>query len=695
MRVSFTGTKLHKIFVEKNKYIESEYNEYIRVNSQDGKRNRALEWIYLVRLNLAYFILNRRTSNYFNENNQEKLPYLEGSESEAFQRKAAIHLARDLLAYDVISFDIFDTLILRPFAKPADLFMVIGNKLGIMNFYNIRSQAEQDARMVSKSRFKTTEITIYDIYRKVAERTGIDVEKGIKAEFETELEFCFANPYMFRVFKLLKDKGKQIIITSDMYYPHDMMDKLLSSCGYSGYDKLYISCDYFCNKHSGELYKNILHDFPGKMIAHVGDNYNSDINSAKTAGLYPFFYKSCHAIGNPYRADGMSSLIGSFYAGIVNTHLHNGNSIYNPYYEYGFIYGGLYVLGYCNWIHKKAKAENIDKILFLSRDGYIYQKVFNILFDDIPNEYVYWSRIANIKATAENNRAEFLKRTIYNKAHLPNQVTLGNVLKSISLEHLVCKLAEYGLMEQNILVPELIDKMGELFINNWDTIVETYRKETEQYKKLFCGIVSECKRIAVIDVGWFGTGVLGIKNLIEKKWKMECEVKCYVAALATSDPTYISNEMMNEEVEPYMFSHEYNKNLYDTHVYSNKGANCSLFELFTQANHPSFAGINGNGFFNFDISEVNNYEINTDIHKGILDFGKIYTRFTKKNRYLLNISGHDAYIPFQFVIRNIKLISKVFDRYSFGFAAGASKSEQKSATIGDMLRQKGLVEKEI
>lgn len=34
MRVSFAGTKLHKVFVERNKYVEQEYHNYIQVNSK-------------------------------------------------------------------------------------------------------------------------------------------------------------------------------------------------------------------------------------------------------------------------------------------------------------------------------------------------------------------------------------------------------------------------------------------------------------------------------------------------------------------------------------------------------------------------------------------------------------------------------------------------------------------------------------
>ena len=62
---------------------------------------------------------------------------------------------------------------------------------------------------------------------------------------------------------------------------------------------------------------------------------------------------------------------------------------YSPSYEYGFVYGGIYILGYCNWIHKKVKRQGIDKIIFLSRDGEIYKRVYSMMFPEENNfEYL-------------------------------------------------------------------------------------------------------------------------------------------------------------------------------------------------------------------------------------------------------------------------------------------------------------------
>lgn len=81
-----------------------------------------------------------------------------------------------LITYDVISFDIFDTLVLRPFDNPKSVFMLIGQKLGVLGFRNIRINAEKEARDIKEAEFRNREINIYDIYNIIAVKTGIDVE---------------------------------------------------------------------------------------------------------------------------------------------------------------------------------------------------------------------------------------------------------------------------------------------------------------------------------------------------------------------------------------------------------------------------------------------------------------------------------------------------------------------------------------
>ncbi len=366
--------KLHYFLVIKNPNIKNEYESL----------KKASVW-NIIKLNWHYRILKRTSPLYKNNAKRINAPFTGGSESEAFSRIPAEEFVKKLSSFDVISFDIFDTLLLRPLRSPADLFTIIGKRLKIDNFKEFRTAAEAEARIESLKKNKHSEINIYDIYKKLAQKIDIDIDNCVQEELLAERQFCFSNPYMKKVFDRLKEMGKTIIITSDMYIPNVEMKKLLECCDYTGYHKLYVSCDLGINKSQGGLYSFIKKEHADARIIHVGDNYSSDINSASKAKIASVYYKNCHEIGNPYRKEDIIEPIGSLYSGIVNTHLHSGEKTYSEDYEYGFIYLGL------NAVLSKEKSN----IKAETKQG----------IDDFVNKYLHFSKNDNYLRNISPNDA--------------------------------------------------------------------------------------------------------------------------------------------------------------------------------------------------------------------------------------------------------------------------------------------------
>lgn len=681
--------KLYYYFAEKNWGVRQEYGPYVDANQDDhAKHPWRYRWL-LVRLNWHYRILRRTDTLCYTKPRATKsrLPYLDGAESEISDRYDAIHFAHDLLQYDVVSFDIFDTLILRPFAKPNALFMIVGKRLNIMEFHSIRTDAEKQAREMAAITKGNREVTIFDIYDLIEQRTGLPKETGVQAEIQAEFDYCFANPYMQKVYRLLKEQEKKIVITSDMYLPMEIMEQLLSRNGYAGYERLYVSCDYGCSKSSKSLYQYVKRDFEGQKIIHVGDNSFSDIKCAEESGITAYYYKNVHEIGAPYRADGMSALIDSAYAGVVNTHLHNSTEVYSPYYEYGFLYGGLYVFGFCNWIQCKAKKERIEKILFLARDGAIYQKVYRKYFGEVPDEYFLWSRIANTKYTLKKNRGDFLKRIVRDRSYSVNKSSISSVLMSLNLKLLEKYLPDYGLAPDTLVVPETVNTFEKLFIEHWEESSNVFETEKLALREYLCAKIGSAKSVAIIDVGWFGSGPMGLKYLIEDEFGLDCKVHCWQAAARSPMHAGGMLALMDDTIEPYIFSEMYNRNHFDTHKNSNHGLNNIFFEMFTQDTTPSYSGMTETENFVFDIPEVENYQVVREIHSGILSFCELYFNRFQKDPFVFNISGYDAYCPFRMIIRDSKFIKTYFSDLTFSRGVSGDYSNQRTETLGEIFEQ--------
>lgn len=714
--------KVYDYLVRRNKNVQYEYERYVMEHTLEHYENRTKHWKILwklikhYRINkskepLLYFDTGNKNISVERDLTKQKIAvekknqpvvrkektdlekFLSGPESEISNRPKPFQFAIGLQKYDVVSFDIFDTLLLRPFASPVDLFDIVGKRLNypeiFIGYKKARREAEREARDELEKKLGTREINIYEIYEQLEKKIGIDREEGIKTELQVEEDYLYANPYMKIVFNILKSQGKTIILTSDMYIPGEKMEKLLEKCGYTGYEKLYVSCDYRCNKLSGELYRRVRADFPDKKIIHIGDNFKSDIQSAKNVGFDVSYYKNVNEIGQQFRGQWMSALTGSAYSGLINAYIHNGLNQFPFFYEYGFIYGGLYVFGFCNWIEKRAKEEGIDKLIFLSRDGDIYQKVYNEYFGKVSNDYIFWSRFANLKYMVKYNQDAFFERVIKQKVFGTLDVELSSILGMFHLPITEEELKKYGLFHNSLVSRYNMEAIKHCISDHWDKILHAYDEEKELVKEEVRTIIGDARRIAVIDVGWTASGPMGFKHFVEQNISADLDVRCWMAGGAGQYGTASSilPDYLDDTVEAYLFSPMHNKRNEQIHVTENVAVtNNAVFELFTQTQYPSFRGRTGQGAYEFDIPETENYQVIAQVHKGILDFCNLYHNIFSKDIYLYNISGWDAYRPFTNLAFHKRYFENNFCDIVNGYGLSGDNNKQHIETIGERMK---------
>ncbi|MCD8025876.1 MAG: HAD-IA family hydrolase, partial [Clostridiales bacterium] len=514
-------------FLMKNRFMLEGYYKY-----EDADKSFLRKSVYLLSLYGTSLINCRdKTRPYVYERKKYAIrPCTTAPESSfAFAKRQSYTLmAKKFLVNDVVSFDIFDTLILRPFDNPKSVFFILGELNKCPGFKRYRELSEKLARREAFENTGSYEVTLRDIYEKMNRFVVLDIEKAMQYEIETEINLCFANPYMKQVFLEAKNLGKTIIAVSDMYLPKEVIEKMLLKCGYEGIDEIIVSNEYGKGKRSGELYEIVKEKYgEEKSYIHIGDNFVSDNRSAKRCGITAVWYKNVNARGNSHRAFDMTSLVGSAYRGIVNAKLQNGSREYSQFYEFGYTYAGFLVLGYCSYIHEYSKNNGIEKILFLSRDGYILKDVYDKLYPDESTEYVYWSRSAATKLTIKRFRNELLLR--YIKYKIPRQMTISQILKAMDLTQMQSFLDESGITEDTVLTNENYEDIVKVFIDNWDVAVKQYERSSLAAKQYYSEALDGCKNAVIVDIGWAASGFSALRYLIEDEWQLGCRVSGLVA----------------------------------------------------------------------------------------------------------------------------------------------------------------------
>lgn len=295
--------------------------------------------------------------------------------------------------YGTVSFDVFDTLLLRPYVKPTDMFQHMEIHFSKLGFAKERIRAERVAR--SK---EFEEVTLDEIYNEID-----DNFKDLKeSELSFEKQILQPNPEMRSVFNRVKDSGKRIILLSDMYLSSQSISEILTKNGYDGYEKLYMSCEYRKSKHYGELFSHVIDEMniDVKDFVHIGDNYVSDVRAPLSIGIKAVkyskvidrYFKSHNREYKYYKRK--KNLERSMIVAMDAIHWINAPDKNNFWYEFGYRYGGPVNAAFATFIEENAEKDGV--LLFIARDGYNSQKAYRILYGDIANHYVYAMRTFNI-----------------------------------------------------------------------------------------------------------------------------------------------------------------------------------------------------------------------------------------------------------------------------------------------------------
>ena len=637
---------------------------YKRYRGEKKGIQRAYAWIYLIKLNAEYYIMHNESLQVTIESQFDEHIILPAcAESAIAREKDPDSFVNDIEKYDIISFDVFDTLILRTMDKPMDVFYLLQHKYHYPNFKQLRIEAEQKARIERSKNNSDCEVTLYEIWSCLEKMTGINAIEGMNDEIEAEKSVCYANPYFLNVIQLLMKKGKRIIITSDMYLEATQIEDILSTAGYPKFDHYFVSCSERKSKCEGDLY-SFIKKVCGKnnTYAHIGDNEYSDVINAEKQGFHPVLYTNVHTKADKYRTQDLSPVVRSIYKGIVNGYLNNGLTERSVNYEFGFVYGGLFVLGFCQFIHNYVISHAIDKIFFLARDGEILIKAYKYLFPDeaAKCEYVLWSRLASTKMCANTYKNHYIQRMIFHKVN--QNYSFSEILHTMEIDDMIDELEKFteGKLTADVKLTKSNEDLFLEFIDHyWKKICNHYQQELEEGREYYKNKIGSAARIATIDVGWVGSGPLTLKHLIEDIWGFTCQVTGIVAGTCSSSSPDIETteiEFATGDLVSYLFSSCINRDIWKIHDAA-KGHNM-IIELLLASTELSFRGFikksSGEYSFNHKRENINSCEI----QRGILDFIKIYHAHPLN---MIQISGRDAMAPILLLYRNEQLIAKLLE----------------------------------
>lgn len=202
-------------------------------------------------------------------------------------------ILQEIKKYDVISFNIYDTLILRNTLFPQDIFKLLANiadeQYGVKDFNFIRINMEAEARNRTVQTDGTKEdISLDRIYQEIsAHYPDIPTEQLKEAEINLELQYCRVNPLVKSIYDAAVIAEKKVFLIADTVFPENIVASILNKCGCQNWSGLYLSGEAEKAKSTGSLYRRII-EVEGVDVhswLHIGENPHSDMNIPRSMGI--------------------------------------------------------------------------------------------------------------------------------------------------------------------------------------------------------------------------------------------------------------------------------------------------------------------------------------------------------------------------------------------------------------------------
>lgn len=585
--------------------------------------------------------------------------------------------------HDWISFDVYDTAILRNVLFPDDLFEIAERQNSVSNFKKIRIQAEEQAR----SRSNREDISFQEIYQVINEKLGFELSKALKeTELTLEREFSIANPFILKVYQYAVSRNKKVIFISDMYLPKSFISGLLVDNGYDQFEHVFVSSEVGLSKATMNMYgyvKEKLQLDECSSILHIGDNIVSDYKCAMKSGFSAYYYRSVReraGIEKRYSLD--MSIIKAIQINYCYT-----TEECDYWQTFAITKLSALYFGFTLWLAKNLIGK--DNAYFLSRDGYlpykIYEKLSKVMGNLPEARYLYASRrIYQFPNFLNMDKDEVLDIITKANDQLGQILTLGEIFDNLGLERnkYVDRIKEYGFDSYAVSISseKIREKVKKVLLSLLDDIEPLLKQERDlliEYLKQ--NDVYRYSQLNIVDVGWRGSVHKAIQDITG------IPVEGYY--LGTAFNVY---DDIRSSVHGYLFQlgkpYTEEKKIMD---------NVMMYEFIFSAPHGTLIGFAANGQRIEPVlkeDDANTSQCIDIMHKAVLF---ISDRFLKYYKYIDKIDATEAVFEYQQFIEEKKYDDLVqFNRLSLSVGIGDSPHYQRFVTtvsIEDYMKNKKKV----
>ena len=421
-----------------------------------------------------------------------------------------------------ISFDLYETLVIRPFYRSTDVQYLVGKHISeiynidVDKFYKDRLKAERLASAEYPAGSSLREV--YENMKKLGYddatlKTALDYEIFLETNFIYEIGLTAS------ILERLSNFAPAILVT-DTLLPAEEIDKILRKTNLIEYFKaVYVSSEMGANKYGGKLFDSLVKDY--NILLHIDNSVTNALQAwlRKIPAVLVDFERSTSYEKSVYMNGSLPLEVKTIVSGAMRAArlkfcTHPSNHL-SP--EYGLCLLGTNVSGpvfylYTLWLLNEAIKDKIDKLFFFSRDGHIIYKIAEIICDKLKERsipcpelrYLYVSRRAVYPAAIYSENAKIILNIM-----LESPSNRASLLKFFELDELLDTTQSKSVIVEKISShEEYLKKLLDVSSRERQKLLTYLEQE---------GFLPEQYRIGVVDIGWAGSIQWAISSILERE----------------------------------------------------------------------------------------------------------------------------------------------------------------------------------
>ncbi|SDO53587.1 Predicted hydrolase, HAD superfamily [Methylobacterium phyllostachyos] len=310
----------------------------------------------------------------------------------------ALQALRDV---DLVSFDLFDTLVCRPARRPDAVLKLVEHRIAMEEGRPIPLFAERRAaeNRVRARRHHQGDVDLSEIYAELAASGPIPRDVVARAHaLEKRIDLGALRPRteVIAVLRAAHEGGKRIVLMTDTYYEEADIRGILREVGIADlFAAVYVSNAIGARKDRGDLWAHVeaVEGVPRTRWLHVGDNEHSDIQAACDRNIrYLHVAHPAKILAQSGFARDEGDLARTWPSDLVVGHamLHLcGNPFLGrakrPYLslgstrEVGYAVFGPLMLLFMSWLIRHEALARVERLYFLAREGDFLVKIYRLI----------------------------------------------------------------------------------------------------------------------------------------------------------------------------------------------------------------------------------------------------------------------------------------------------------------------------